>query len=103
MDDTKKKLNISSLLKKKRLREQKRRQIYNKIIEKSHLRIKSAALNEHTECDFIIPKIIMGFPLYNVEECEKFVIKKLTENGFKVEKFNHPEQNSLKISWSHHE
>ena len=101
-------LVISQLLKKKKKRKAQRRQIFKKILSKCHLRIKSAALNEHTSCSFKIPELVLGYPIYNVFECKKFIIKMLIENGFKVNKIeesdvSNDDKYSILISWSHHE
>lgn len=69
------------------------------------MRIKSAALNEQTSCFFKIPELVLGYPIYNVEDCQKYIIRKLIENGFKVEKINdgENEKNNIAISWEHYE
>jgi hypothetical protein len=43
-----------------------------------------------------IPEFIIGFPLYNLEECKTVVIRQLKDNGFEIEKF---ERNIILIKW----
>ena len=73
-------------------------------MSKCHLRIKSAALNEQTKCEFTVPKLILGYPIYNVVECREYIVKKLIENGFKVDKIEPTNGDyTIVISWAHHE
>jgi hypothetical protein len=98
------KLIIANLLKKKRQRRQKRAALFSKVLQKCHLRIKSAATNEHTECDFAVPRLILGYPLYNVQDCKAYVIKHLHSNGFKVKSLEDNEDaHIIQISWAHYD
>ena len=98
-------LVISQLLLKKKKRKLQRRKIFKKILSKCHLRIKSAALNEQTSCFFKIPELVLGYPIYSVSDCQKYITKMLIENGFKVKeiKDEKTEKNTILISWEHHE
>ena len=72
--------------------------IYNEVLTKCHHRIKLTAKNypDNCYCYYTIPKIIYGIPLYNLEECLRYIMNKLIENGFKVY-YTHP--NLLYITW----
>ena len=43
-----------------------------------------------------IPEFIIGFPLYNLDECKKYIIKELKDNGFNVEIYD---DNIILIQW----
>lgn len=43
-----------------------------------------------------IPEFIIGFPLYNLDECKKYIIKELKDNGFNVEIYDN---NIILIEW----
>ena len=47
------------------------------------------------KCLYEIPEFMLGLPLYNIDECVKYIDKKLIENGFKT-KWNN---NQVLISW----
>ena len=44
-----------------------------------------------------IPFYIFGYPIYDVKDCSKFLIKKLEKNGFNV---NFLDPNILLIDWN---
>lgn len=91
-------LNISELHKERNDRIERKKKIYDKVLQKCHHRIKLAAKQNPYDCMcyFIIPKVIYGIPLYNLEECINYLYKNLNENGFKLY-YTHP--NFLIISW----
>lgn len=51
-----------------------------------------------TSCNFIVPSIQMGMPIYKMETCIVFIMFQLKEKGFFVQ-FVYP--NILNISWKH--
>lgn len=79
-------INIRDLYKKKDLRSKTREKIYIKILEKCHKKIyhSSEKYIEQEYTYFTVPNILYGYPLFDKEECSKFIIKKLIENGFIV-------------------
>ena len=97
------KLDIRALLKKKKERREQRLGIFGKVLAKCHLRIKSAASNEHTHCNFSVPKIVVGYPIYNVTDCEEYVKKNLMENGFDITQIETKEGNIIQISWGRYD
>ena len=72
--------------------------IYKEVLTKCHHKIKLTAKTYPTNCYcyYVIPKIIYGIPLYNFENCLKYISNNLSENGFKVY-YTHP--NLLYITW----
>lgn len=73
---------------------------YNKIIDRIHTRIKTTSRQKINNecCWFAVPEIELGTPKYDVNDCIKYIISELTENGFRV-KYTHP--NLLFIAWNH--
>jgi hypothetical protein len=94
------KLNMDELYEKKKQYDLKQLELFNKILNRIHIRIKktsSQKLNEQF-CWYVIPEIIIGVPKYDQAACIAYNIDKLKENGFNV-KYIHP--NTLFISWVH--
>ena len=91
-----KQLNIFELQNSINKKKQNRTQIYENVLEKCHLKIKTAANQEKYECIYDVPQYIVGLPLYNINECMDFIINQLNENGFKVV-YHFPK--FLHISW----
>lgn len=94
------KINIDDLYEKKRLYDLSKLELYNKILNRIHVRIKTTSKLKIDEnfCWFVVPEIIIGVPKYDQAACIAYLIDKLKENGFNV-RYIHP--NTLFISWLH--
>ena len=98
--DFSEKLNMDELYEKKKQHDLKQLELFNKILNRIHIRIKktsSQKLNEQF-CWYIVPEIIIGVPKYDQAACIAYIIDKLKDNGFNV-RYIHP--NTLFISWIH--
>ena len=94
------KLNIDDLYEKKRQHDVHQLDLFNKILNRIHVRIKTTSKQKTDEqfCWFLVPEMIIGVPKYDQAACIAFVIDKLKTNGFNV-RYIHP--NTLFISWGH--
>ena len=98
--DFSEKLNIDELYEKKKQYDLSKLALYNKILNRIHVRIKTTARQKLDEnfCWFLVPEVIMGVPKYDNGLCIAYLMDKLKENGFNV-RYIHP--NTLLISWAH--
>lgn len=91
-------IDISELHKKTREQREKKIKIYEEVLKKCHHRIllvsKLTPMNQW--CFYLIPKVMFGMPLYNLAECVEYLVRMLSDNGFKVA-YTHP--NLLLITW----
>jgi hypothetical protein len=94
------KLNIDELYEKKRQYDLGKLALFNKILNRIHVRIKNTSRQKIDEqfCWFVVPEIIIGVPKYDQAACIAYLIDKLKNNGFNV-RYIHP--NTLFISWLH--
>ena len=94
------KLNIDDLYEKKRQHDVHQLDLFNKILNRIHVRIKTTSRQKTDEqfCWFLVPEMIIGVPKYDQAACIAYVIDKLKTNGFNV-RYIHP--NTLFISWGH--
>jgi len=94
------KLNIDDLYEKKRQHDVHQLDLFNKILNRIHVRIKTTSKQRTDEqfCWFLVPEMIIGVPKYDQAACIAYVIDKLKTNGFNV-RYIHP--NTLFISWGH--
>ena len=94
------KLNIDDLYEKKRQHDVNQLDLFNKILNRIHVRIKTTSKQKTDEqfCWYLVPEMIIGVPKYDQAACIAYVINKLQTNGFNV-RYIHP--NTLFISWSH--
>jgi hypothetical protein len=100
IEDFSEKLNIDDLYEKKKQYDLGKLALFNKILNRIHIRIKTTSRQKIDEqfCWFVVPEIIIGVPKYDQAACIAYLIDKLKNNGFNV-KYIHP--NTLFISWSH--
>jgi hypothetical protein len=98
--DFSEKLNIDELYEKKRQYDLNKLELFNKILNRVHVRIKTTSRQKMDEqfCWFIVPEIIIGVPKYDQGACIAYIMDKLKENGFSL-RYIHP--NTLFISWAH--
>jgi hypothetical protein len=98
--DFSEKLNIDDLYEKKRNYDLTKLALFNKILNRIHVRIKTISRQKIDEqfCWFVVPEIIIGVPKYDQGSCIAYLMDKLTENGFVV-RYTHP--NALFICWNH--
>jgi hypothetical protein len=100
VDDFSEKINIDELYEKKRQYDLNKLALFNKILNRIHVRIKTTSRQKIDEqfCWFVVPEIILGVPKYDQAACIAYIIDKLKINGFNVN-YIHP--NTLFISWMH--
>jgi hypothetical protein len=98
--DFSEKISIDELYEKKRQIDLNKLELFKKILNRIHIRIKTTAKqNIHEKfCWFVVPEIIIGVPKYDQAGCIAYLMNTLETNGFKVRYF-HP--NTILISWDH--
>jgi hypothetical protein len=98
--DFSEKINIDELYEKKRQTDVNKLELFKKILNRIHIRIKTTAKQNTAEryCWYVIPEIIIGVPKYDQGACIAYVMDTLQKNGFQVRYF-HP--NTVFISWDH--
>jgi hypothetical protein len=99
-EDFSDKLNIDDLYEKKKNHDLGKLTLFNKILNRVHVRIKTTSRQNINEqfCWFVVPEIIIGVPKYDNASCIAYLLDKLKKNGFNVN-YIHP--NTLFISWKH--
>ena len=95
------KLNMDELYTQKKISEEHKIKIYQKVLARVHKKIKTTSRMRNNDkfCFFLLPEFILGVPKYDMVECTSYVIEKLVDNGFMM-KYTHP--NLLFISWQHY-
>ena len=95
-----KKINIDELYEKKRQLDVSKLELFKKILNRIHVRIKTTARQSIDEkfCWFVVPEVIIGIPKYDQAACIAYIMDTLKTNGFQIRYF-HP--NTIFISWNH--
>ena len=90
-NDNIEKMDIDELFEKKQQRDLKERNIYNKILNRIHTRIKFTARSKQkdTHIWFQVPEFIFGEPVYKQGDCIGYLVAKLEDNGFYI-RYIHP-------------
>jgi hypothetical protein len=94
------KINLDDLYEKKKQYDLHKLDLYNKILNRIHVKIKTISRQKIDEqfCWFVVPEVIIGVPKYDQGDCIGYLFHKLKDNGFAV-KYYHP--NTLFICWNH--
>ncbi len=70
---------------------------YKKVLKTCHKKIMLVSKTGAANCWFIVPELTFGLPLYDLEECSRYIHKKLKKNGLHVDYYS---PNLLYISWN---
>ena len=100
IEDFSEKLNIDELYERKRHHDLNKLELFNKILNRIHVRIRLTSRQKIDEqfCWFVVPEVIIGVPKYDQGSCIAYLLERLADNGFNV-KYIHP--NTMFISWGH--
>ena len=100
LDNFSEKLNLDELYEKKREHDLRKLEVFNKILNRIHHKIKLTSRQKLDEqyCWFVVPETMIGIPKYDQGACIAYMLDKLKTNGF-VCRYLHP--NVLFISWKH--
>lgn len=71
--------------------------VYEKVLGICFRRVRDHVLRDENMCLFTVPEFIPGFPVFNMEHCCAFIIRKLRLAGFSSSYYP---KNSIIISWS---
>ena len=91
-------INIFKLNQKRDQTEVKKEFIFGRILTRIHTKIKSIGEKGQSHAIYIIPKVILGLPIFDQVNCAAYCVNKLRYNGFIV-LYTYP--NLLFISWGH--
>lgn len=92
-------ITLGELYDMKKKRETNRTKCFDHIMELCHRRIRNIASYGGLNCFYEIPGLLIGFPLYNLQECTTYVIEKLRTAGFLVQLLPPPHVSIIYISW----
>jgi hypothetical protein len=92
-------ISIAELYSMKNKKEKIKYNTFNVIIDKCHSKIKSIAAQGGMNVFFEIPHVMIGYPLYDINECIEYVVEALRKNGLLVQILPYPNFNTIYISW----
>ena len=78
-------ININKLRSEVEDRETKKHKNFEKILDMCYKKILNInKQNNDYSCTFVVPNVVFGLPLYNIEDCILFIMNKLVEKGFEI-------------------
>ena len=90
-------VKVDELVKEQDERKKKRNKIYKKIYKLLEKKIIDTNKYNNSEIIYEIPYFMVNIPLYSIDGCREYLVKKLNEDGFKVQCIA---QNKILINWS---
>jgi len=78
-------LSIKDIIANREKRSEKRKECFNKVIEMCYKKIEKTAKLDSIGCFFDVPEFLIGYPLFNLNECIVYVYNSLINNGFQVQ------------------
>jgi hypothetical protein len=89
-------VNAKDLIKEQKKKEKSKYKIFKNVYSSIETKITLASQTGYYYTWYEIPEFLLGFPLYNYRECNKYIIDKLKENNFIIEEYP---GNLLLITW----
>ena len=89
-------VKAEDLIKNQQEREKIKFKTFSKIYNNIEKKISLASTSDFYYIWYEVPEFIIGFPLYNLEECKTYIIKQIKNNGFTIEEFD---ENIILITW----
>ncbi len=90
-------IDINELSKERKKLQKKKELIFKNILQRIYNKIKLVnKLNNY--CYYMIPKFVVGMPLFNMSKCSEYVYDRLVKQGFKVTRVQY---NHFMIYWGH--
>lgn len=82
---TVKSISILDIIKTINGKAEKKREVYDKILDKCFRKIEQTVKLNHLFCMFEVPEFILGYPIFSLNDCISYVLEKLRNNGFHVQ------------------
>lgn len=92
-------LSINELYNLQKKKKQLRTVAFDRVIELVHKRIRNVSGYGGLNTFYEVPGLLVGYPLYDVRECTKYVVDALRKNGFLVQILPPPHICVIYVSW----
>ena len=92
-------ISLSELYSMKNKKDNIKTGTFNVILEKCHKKIKHIASQGGLSVFYEIPYVLLGYPLYDINECIEYIVNALRKNGLLVQILPYPNNNTIYISW----
>jgi len=93
------KIDLHELYSIKEKRDIKNIAVFNHILDICYKKIRQIAEHGGMSLYYKVPNIIIGYPLYNYDNCIEYISKQLRQSGLYVGNLPAPNNNYIYISW----
>jgi hypothetical protein len=93
------KINLHDLYEIKKKKEIRGLNVFNHILNLINIKIKEIAEHGGMSLYYKVPPVVIGFPLYDYNNCMEYLISQLKLAGLYASRLPQPQQNLLYISW----
>jgi len=93
------KIDLYELMKIKEKREVKNTVVFTHILDSCYKKIRHIAEHGGMSLYYKVPRIIIGFPIYDINNCIQYLEKELKKSGLYVAVLIPPNNDYLYISW----
>ena len=93
------KIDLHELMRIKEQRDLRNLKVFNHILDLCYKKIRQIAEHGGMSLYYNIPPIIIGFPLYNHNNCIEHISKQLRRSGLYIGNLAPPNQAYIYISW----
>ena len=93
-------INLNELHSIKEQKNKNRHICFNHILELCHRRIRTVSSYGGENTFYEVPGIVIGYPLYSIQECMNYIVNALRTNGFLVQILPPPHMYVLYLSWA---
>jgi hypothetical protein len=96
-------LLLSELYSMGKKKKKMRTQCFDKVVELCHRRIRTVASYGGLNAFYEVPGVLLGYPLFDVGECTRYLVEALRKSGFLVQlvgtEAGGPATGALYVSW----
>lgn len=93
------KISLHDLYEIKKKKEIKNTNVFNYILEICYKKIKHVAEHNGMCVYYKVPHIVIGFPIYDYNNCMEYLIRQLQTSGLYANQLASPNNEYLYISW----
>lgn len=96
-------ISLNELYQMQNKKQKSKKVVFDKVLELCHRRIRNIGTFGGMNTFYEVPGLLIGFPLYNINDCTEHVVEQLRKSGFMVQILPPPQICVLYISWDPNE
>lgn len=78
-------LSLSDIVNNKKKRDQKKEEVFKVLLKECSAKIKKSDEMKNLYCIYTVPEFVLGYPIFNINECITYIIKEISKHGFQTQ------------------